>query len=60
MTSLLREVWPFHTKIWTPSTVPLAVALTLICAIASWRLIEAPLIKAGHKFKYGKGAQPIV
>ena len=41
-------------------TRPLALTLTLVCAAASWHLIEAPLIGLGHKLKYGRGAKPLV
>jgi len=37
-----------------------ALGLTLIAATLSWRFIEAPLIKYGHKRKYGSGAKPLV
>ena len=38
-------------------TYPLAIALTLVCATASWHLIEAPLIQRGHRVRYGKGSE---
>jgi peptidoglycan/LPS O-acetylase OafA/YrhL len=38
----------------------LALGVTLGCATASWYLIEAPLIKRGHRLKYGNGAKPLV
>ena len=41
-------------------TRPLALALTFVCATASWSMIEAPLIALGHRLKYGRGATPLV
>jgi peptidoglycan/LPS O-acetylase OafA/YrhL len=37
-----------------------ALCLTLGAASLSWWLIEAPLIKYGHRHKYGRGAKPLV
>jgi peptidoglycan/LPS O-acetylase OafA/YrhL len=39
---------------------PIALALTLACAAASWRLLEAPLINLGHRLKYGRGAKQLI
>ena len=39
---------------------PLALALTLVSAAVSWSFFEAPLIKFGHRMKYGKGGKAIV
>ena len=37
-----------------------ALALTLFGAAASWRFVEAPLIRFGHRTKYENAAKPIV
>ena len=41
-------------------TRPLALLLAFGFAFLSWRLLEAPLIRLGHRRKYGRGSKPVV